>query len=87
MLTLTEAAGEHLTQVLDNSKAPEQIAVRLVAGENGLAMAADQPKPEDTTFDHNGRTVLVLDQQVAQALDARTLDVEETDKGRTLTLS
>ncbi len=87
MLTLTEAAGDQLTKILDDSNAPQEMAVRLVAGEKGLAMAADQPKPEDTTFDHNGRTVLVLDEQVAQVLDARTLDVEETDEGRALTLS
>jgi Fe-S cluster assembly iron-binding protein IscA len=81
MLTLTDAATEHIANLLDETDTPDDTAIRLVASEEGLAMVADNAKPEDTTFDHDGKTVLVMDQQVADALDGRTLDVAETDEG------
>jgi len=87
MLTLTQAAGEHLSKLLDESDANDEAAVRLVAREQGLALAADQPRPEDTTFEHDGKTVLILDQQVAEALADRTLDVQDTENGKALAIS
>jgi len=87
MLTLTDAASEHLAKLLDESDVPDEAAVRLVVREEGVALAADQPKPEDTTFEHNGKTILVLDEQVAEALNDRTLDVEDTEQGRALAIS
>jgi len=87
MLTLTQAAGEHLSKLLDESDANDEAAVRLVAREQGLALAADQPRPEDTTFEHDGKTVLILDQQVAEALADRTLDVQDTENGKALSIS
>lgn len=87
MLTMTPSAGEHLVDLLDNAKAPEEAAVRLVMAEGGLGMRADTEKPEDVTFEHAGRVVLLAARDVAEALDGRTLDTVETEKGTGLTLS
>lgn len=87
MLTMTDAAGEHLTTLLSDSKAPEGSAVRLVVAESGLGMRADAVRDGDVTFDHGGQTVLVAAPEVAEALDGRTLDTVDTDKGTGLTLS
>lgn len=87
MLTLTEAAGAHLATLLDNSEAPDDAAVRIVMGEKGLALATDQPRAEDATYEHNDKTVLVLDKQVATALSDRTIDIEQTEKGTALAIS
>jgi len=87
MLTLTPQASEHLANLLNESDAPDEAAVRLVVREQGLALATDEPKPEDTTFDHDGKTVLVLDQQVAEALADRTIDVEDSAQGKALSIS
>lgn len=87
MLTVTDSAGDHLVGLLENANAPDDAAVRLVMAEGGLGMRADKPRPEDITFEHDGRTVLVAAQDVADALDGRTLDTTKTDKGTGLTLS
>jgi len=84
MLTLTDGAGEHLAQML--TVASEGTAIRLVALGKDLKMQLDSVKPGDTTFDHKGGTVLVLDEQTAGFLAGKTLDVTDTDGGPRLAL-
>ena len=86
MLTLTDSAGDHLIGLLEKANAPDDAAVRLVISDNGLAMRADRPQPDDVTFEHNGKTVLIAQREVADALDGRTLDTTETPDGAGLTI-
>ena len=81
MLNMTDAAAGYLSEVLENANAAPDTAVRLVVETNGLSSALDQPRPGDTTFDHEGRKVLVLDPQASEVLAERTLDVQSTDDG------
>jgi Fe-S cluster assembly iron-binding protein IscA len=83
---LTEQALEHLAAALDRAAAGASDAIRLVAGRGGWAMRLDQPGPEDETFDHEGRTVLIVDTRVAEYLEDRTLDVRDTEAGPRLKL-
>lgn len=87
MLTITHAAGGYLSRMLADHAASENTAVRLVAGADGMKMALDQERPGDATFDHDGRRVLLLDEQAAQALSERTLDVQSTTEGPRLGIS
>jgi hypothetical protein len=41
----------------------------------------DQPRVGDTAFSYKGKTVLVLDALVVQAMADHTLDVQEADDG------
>jgi len=86
MLTVTGPAAEHLAKLLSEAEAPEGTAARFIANQEGLSLQVDSPKPEDQTIEHNGKTVLLLDEQVAELLDDKTLDLEETDEGPALTL-
>jgi len=86
MLTVTDPAGEHLAKLLDDAEAPEGTAARFVAGEDGLALQVDEPKEDDQNHDHQGRTVLLIDPQVAELLQDKTLDVRETEEGTALEL-
>jgi len=86
MFTMTEAAGEYLTTVLDKADASEEAAIRFILEGNTLAPRLDHAHPEDVTFDHEGRKVLVLDAQVSQILTDSTLDVQATDEGPKLIL-
>jgi Fe-S cluster assembly iron-binding protein IscA len=86
MLTLTTAASEYLNGILTNEQTPDDAAVRIVAEQQGLAMKLDTPRPGDATFDHEGRTVLLLDESVKQLLGDSTLDVEATATGTTLAI-
>ena len=86
MLTLTESASAHLNDLLAKSDAPDDAAARFVPGEQGLRLVLDQPRDGDQTFDHEDKTVLVMEPQVAQFLEQATLDTEKTEQGEQLTL-
>ena len=85
MLTITEAAGAHMAEVLADTQ--EDFAIRFVLAGQNLEPQLDKPRSGDTTFDHNGRTVLILDEDVSQMLAERTLDMQETHEGPRLMLS
>jgi Fe-S cluster assembly iron-binding protein IscA len=87
MLTVTDNAGAHLTQLLDEFNAPEDMAIRFVLDGKQLAPKLDSVHADDATFNHNGRTVLILDENISQALTNHTLDVQATDDGPRLMLS
>ena len=86
MLTVSPAASERLSQILVDEECPEDIAIRLVLEDNTITMALDHQAADDTTFEHDGRTVLLLDQQVAELLQEETLNVEDTPSGTILRL-
>jgi hypothetical protein len=76
MFAITEAAGSHLSQILDRESCPEETAVRLVYDGRGFAMQPDSKREGDATFEHEGRLVLLLDEQVSQLLADHTLDMD-----------
>lgn len=86
MLTVTEPAADHLAKLLDEAEAPEGTAARFVASQEGLSLQVDSPRPEDQTIEHQGKTLLVLDAQVAELLGDKTLALEETEEGPALTI-
>jgi Fe-S cluster assembly iron-binding protein IscA len=86
MFTVTEAAGSHLAQLLDQAAAEEEKAIRFVIEADTVTPKLDRVQPDDATFDHEGRTVLVLDPRVVHALTDKTLDVEPMGDGPQLIL-
>jgi Fe-S cluster assembly iron-binding protein IscA len=76
MLTLTEAAGARLVEILAQEGLPAEVSIRLLPEEDGIGMQADHERPGDATIEHDGRVVLLLDEQMAQLLTNDTLDVE-----------
>lgn len=87
MLTLTEAAKVHLTGILDARDCPDGVAVRFSCQDSGVSVTLDNEKPGDSKLDHEGRTILLLDQNAVDCLDGETVDVEHTDTGGKLYLS
>ena len=79
MLTISDAAGAHLAQILVQAKVSDTEAVRFVLDGTELSMQLDEVRPDDVTFAHEARTVLVLDAEVSHALSDRTLDVDAAD--------
>ncbi len=82
MLKVTEAASHYLNDMLVRVQAPSDAAVRIVpkVDGGGLATTIDQERDGDQHFDCDGRTVLVLDNDIATALSDQTLDVGEDGK-------
>jgi Fe-S cluster assembly iron-binding protein IscA len=86
MLTVTEAAGDKLASLIANAQAPKGVAIRAVAQENGITLQLDKAQPGDETFEHEGKTVLVADEEASKQLTGKTFDVVKTAEGSDLTL-
>ncbi len=88
MFKVTEAAGAHLSDMLAEAETPENenAVIRISQAKDGFGLILSHEGPEDTTFPHEGVTVLVIDEELSQALENKTLDVETTESGTGLQL-
>lgn len=87
MLNASDAACAFISELLTASEAPDESAVRFVIEENELSMKLDEEKPGDKIFLHEGKIVLLVDEEMSQVLDGKTLDVENTEKGPQLMMT
>jgi Fe-S cluster assembly iron-binding protein IscA len=87
MLTVTDAAGAHLVDLLGEAEAPEDVAIRFVVESEELTLRLDKEKPGDESLIHEGKTVLLLDEEMSPMLSGKTLDIEDSDEGPKLTLA
>ena len=87
MLTMTEAAGAHLVDLLGEAEVPEDVAIRFVIESEELTLRLDKEQPGDESFNHEGKTVLLVDEEMSTMLSGKTLDIEPSDEGPKLTLA
>jgi hypothetical protein len=87
MLIVTEGARHRLAQMLDEVQAPAETVVRLVlvgedgAGEDGMIVTEPGiTLPGDTSFEHEGRVVLALDDQVGVLLEGQILYLDDVSQ-------
>ena len=85
MRIVTEAACSLAAELLDNAQAADDVAVRVFFEGDDLAMQLDHSLEGDSSFDHNGRVVLILAEDVMAEIGSQTLDIKETADGPTLT--
>ena len=78
VLTVTEAASAHLARMIKRQDGQEGMVVRFVCEGQGIKLRQDSERTGDTTFQHAGRTVLLLDAQVSELLAEDTLDLKGT---------
>ena len=74
---ITELAGEWLKKVLDDAQAPPEKGVRYKVTKEGAELKIDTQDPLDLTFDHGGRTVLLIDTTSAEAVAGLRLDFKD----------
>ena len=86
MVTITDAAGAHMAQLLEQVEAQEDMVIRLVVDERDIMPTIDQARVGDTAFSYEGRTVLVLDELAVQTMADHTLDVQEAEDGLKIVL-
>ena len=87
MLTVTETAGAHLAQLLAEADQPEEMAVRVEGDTTGaLTLRFDQVQPDDLTVEHEERTVLVFDTEIAETLGDKTIDAKDAEEGTKLVI-
>jgi hypothetical protein len=86
MLTVTSGAGMRLLGKLAHKGATDDVAMRFKRRPGGWTLGLDHARASDTAIMHEGRLVLLLDEQVSRAMSDRTLDVTDTEAGPRLTL-
>ena len=86
MLTVTESARALLGEMLEQSTSPANVAIRLVTDGEGLSLALDEAGNGDVTYDHGGRPVLVVAEEISELMGNAKLDVMTTQEGPELTL-
>ena len=74
-MTVTDAATARLAEMLDNAQAPEGVALRLMlAKEEWPGFRPGHQQIGDTAYEHDGRIVLVIDENTSDAIDDHVLD-------------
>ncbi len=86
MVTLTYTAGERMAYTLSEHQVRDDVVLRIKMGKGGVGIRQDKIRPGDETFDHNGKVVLVLDQQTSQLLGNKTIHLMTDDDGSHLIL-
>ena len=86
MVTVTYTAGEQIAYMLSEHEVRDDAVLRIKWTKGGVEMQPDKMRPGDETFDHNGKVVLVLDQQTSQLLGNKTIDLMTDDDGSHLIL-
>ena len=88
MFVLTQTAREHLSSLLAEIGAEEDVALRITVDGLTLSLQPDSPNPGDTVYRNEERPLVVVDSDVLNTfLDGKTLDIEEVDGRKRITLS
>ena len=81
MLELTEAAGAQLHKSLARAQMPdhEGKCFRIVPKDKQyLTLTLERPAPTDSTFEHEGATVLALPEALSPFFKDRSLDIDKS---------
>ncbi len=78
MFSLSNTAGEHLASLLAEADVPDDAVIRFVVEGDGFSLVIGTARSGDTTFDHDEKVVLVIDEQVADLLADMMLVVTVT---------
>ena len=87
MVTVTYRAAEHMAYTLFEHQVRDDVVLRIKLTKGDVEVQPDKIRPSDETFDHNGKVVLVLDQQISQLLGNKTIDLMTDDDGSHFTLN
>ena len=86
MISVTAEALKRLSQKLVSKQAGRDVAWRFRYSAGRWKLHLDRARPDDATFMHMRRKVLLLDSATASAMDTLTLSIRETTKGPRLRL-
>ncbi|KKL07198.1 hypothetical protein LCGC14_2588420 [marine sediment metagenome] len=87
MLTVTNKAAQYLRESLTRKKEGAPEALRIVLTEDGYQLTLDNPNEGDQIFEEDGQKYLLLDAAVGGTLSRATIDVQDSRRGATLTLT
>jgi Fe-S cluster assembly iron-binding protein IscA len=84
MLSVTDAAVKELSGLLDQTEAASSQCIRLIQQDDALALQVDEPQEGDQVVADDDRPVLLVDADLASALQGATLDAVDTQDGTQL---
>ena len=87
MLTLSYTAGERLGLMLAETNAHGDAVIRVIVEGDVISLKIDTARLGDTTFDHEGKVVLAIDEQVSELLSDMQFDVKVTGEESELVLT
>jgi len=88
MIGVTERAREELKRVLTANTDESEACLRLTANDQGqLGLAIDMEREDDHVVEHDDSKVLLVEKELADALEGVTIDVEDTPEGARLVIS
>jgi len=76
MFTVTDEAHIFLARLIESKDYSAEVAVRLLAGEEGVELVADGERVGDSVFEYEGRAVLFVDRKVTDLLVDQCLIVD-----------
>ena len=76
MLQITDSAARTLKDALANVTEVEDPRFRMGIVEGSVKMAIDQQRAGDTTVEHEGEAIIVMDTATSDRLDGRKLDFD-----------
>ena len=81
MIQVTERARETFKNRLEDLSERPGVMLRLGRTDSGLGIFPDTLKDDDQIIEHDGRAVLLINQEVSETLADTTIDVEEHADG------
>ena len=90
MVTVTAQAAEKIRGDLQAARTEPEVGIRLIPSPsipNQIQMVLDKEKEGDQIVASEGVKILLLDPEIAQALEGMVIDYEETPQGGKFTLS
>ena len=90
MVTVTAPAAEKIRGDLQAATTDAEVGIRLIPSPsipNRIQMVLDKEKEGDQIVESEGVKILLLDPEIAQALEGMVIDYEETPQGGKFTIS
>ncbi len=81
MLSVSEKAAAVLHESLEQNEADGAEVFRIAMTDDGLALAIGMEEDGDQKIEHDRRTVLAIEPELADAFDGATIDAVETPDG------
>jgi Fe-S cluster assembly iron-binding protein IscA len=86
MILVSEEAKNELQKMLAEKVDNPLAGIRLVRGtaQGFYGLSIDIEMPGDQVVEHNGSKILLVDKELSNSLDGATVDVEDSDQGKSL---
>ena len=87
MVTVTERAKEKLKEMLQSETDDPSVGLRLATAPSGeIGIFPDRERNDDHIVEHQGSAVLLVGQEMANAIGDATIDYDENEPEPTLVM-